>query len=123
MHDFYVDLFQDIDAVTVFKVPNENYFSNYWLSTLLIQADYEKKIHSEALRLPFDAANIESRPLWKPMHLQPLHCNYPYYGGQVAEDLFKNGLCLPSGSNLSAEDRKRIAETIHIFFKRDKKNY
>ncbi|OYX82919.1 MAG: pyridoxal phosphate-dependent aminotransferase, partial [Flavobacteriales bacterium 32-34-25] len=52
--------------------------------------------------------NIESRPLWKPMHLQPVFEKYPYYGNQVAENLFENGLCLPSGSNLTDEDRARI---------------
>lgn len=117
MHDFYVHLFKDINAVTVFSVPNEDFFSNYWLSAILIQPDYEKGIHREAFRLAFEAVNIESRPLWKPMHLQPIFEKYPYYGSRIAERLFENGLCLPSGSNLTDDDRLRIKSVIDIFFK------
>ena len=57
--------------------------------------------------------NIETRPLWKPMHLQPVFKNYPYYGSNVSETLFETGLCLPSGSNLSQEDLDRIALTVN----------
>lgn len=117
MHHFYVELFQNIKGVTVFSVPNPDYFSNYWLTTILIEADYEKGIHREALRLAFEAAHIESRPLWKPMHLQPFFEKYPYYGGQIAENLFDNGLCLPSGSNLTDADRGRIAEIVKSVFR------
>ncbi len=116
MHQFYVDLFQNIASVTVFTVPNKDYFSNYWLSTILIQADLNKGIHREGLRLAFEEANIETRPLWKPMHLQPVFEEYPYYGSQIAENLFENGLCLPSGSNLTDEDRERITKVVHRFF-------
>ncbi|UFH35758.1 DegT/DnrJ/EryC1/StrS family aminotransferase [Flavobacterium acetivorans] len=116
MHDFYVDLFQDIDAVKVFSTPNDDYYANYWLSAILVTPNSEKGIDREALRLAFEAANIESRPLWKPMHLQPVFENYPYYGANVAERLFENGLCLPSGSNLTDEERVRIAEVVRGFF-------
>jgi dTDP-4-amino-4,6-dideoxygalactose transaminase len=64
-----------------------------------------------------EAENIECRPLWKPMHLQPIFEKYPYYGSNVSENLFLNGLCLPSGSNLSDQDRTRIAELIQQVFK------
>ena len=117
MHDFYVDLFQDIDAVRVFTVPNTDYFANYWLSAILIEPNTAKRIDREALRLAFEAANIESRPLWKPMHLQPIFEQYPYYGSNVAETLFEKGLCLPSGSNLSDEERVRIKKVVFDFFK------
>jgi len=117
MHRFYVHLFQNIKGVTVFSVPSEDYFSNYWLSTILVEADYGRGIHREALRLTFEAAAIESRPLWKPMHLQPIFEHYPYYGGQIAENLFEKGLCLPSGSHLTDDDRQRITEVVHRFFK------
>ncbi|WP_413999302.1 DegT/DnrJ/EryC1/StrS family aminotransferase [Flavobacterium sp. W1B] len=116
MHDFYVELFKDIDTVTVFTVPNDDYFSNYWLSAIVIEPNAELGIDREALRLAFEAANIESRPLWKPMHLQPVFESYPYYGNKVAESLFENGLCLPSGSNLTDEERERIAEVVKSFF-------
>ncbi len=117
MHDFYVHLFKDIDAVSVFSTPTEDYISNYWLSAILIQPDYEKGIHREAFRLAFEAVNIESRPLWKPMHLQPIFEKYPYYGDNIAEDLFEKGLCLPSGSNLTDVERIRITEVVNLFFK------
>jgi dTDP-4-amino-4,6-dideoxygalactose transaminase len=65
----------------------------------------------------FEKQNIETRPVWKPMHLQPVFEGYPYYGNKVAEDLFEKGLCLPSGSNLSVEDKNRIKEVIFKFFK------
>lgn len=69
------------------------------------------------MRLHLETYNIESRPLWKPMHLQPVFADMPYYGGEVAQKLFDNGLCLPSGSNLSDEDRERIKEAIVELFK------
>ena len=116
MHAFYVDLFKDIDAVTVFSVPNDDYFANYWLSAILVAPNSDKGIDREALRLAFEAANIESRPLWKPMHLQPVFSKYPYYGNNVAEKLFEKGLCLPSGSNLTDEERERIKKVVLDFF-------
>ena len=117
MQAFYVDLFKDIEAVTVFTVPNTDYFANYWLSAILIEPNTAKGIDRESLRLAFEAANIESRPLWKPMHVQPIFEQYPYYGSNVAEILFEKGLCLPSGSNLTDEERVRIKKVVLEFFK------
>lgn len=116
MHAFYVDLFKHIDGVTVFTVPNEDYFANYWLSSITIDAELTNGVDRESLRLAFEAENIETRPLWKPMHLQPVFAKYPYYGNRVAETLFENGLCLPSGSNLTDEERERIAEVVRGVF-------
>ena len=116
MHDFYVALFKEIPGVTVFTTPNEDYFSNYWLSAILIEPELTNGIDRERLRLAFEADNIESRPLWKPMHLQPIFEKYPYYGDKVAETLFEKGLCLPSGSNLNDEDRERIRAVIKDLF-------
>ncbi len=112
MHQFYQNLFKANDQVTVFKEPNEDYFSNHWLSAIVLPS-FEQR---EALRLYLENENIESRPLWKPMHLQPVFAAYPYYGGTVAESLFDRGLCLPSGSNLTEEDKVRIAKQIQTFF-------
>lgn len=117
MHRFYVDLFVDIDSVTVFTVPNEDCFSNCWLTTILINPELSNGITREMLRLAFESENIESRPLWKPLHLQPVFKKHPYYGQAVAEYLFEYGLCLPSGSNLTNEDRKRIADVVNKLFK------
>ena len=112
---FYQDLFQNIDGVTVFVEPSSSFFSNHWLSCITIDEKVAGK-SSEALRLALLDENIESRPLWKPMHLQPVFSESPYYGTTVAEDLFNCGLCLPSGSNLSDADRSRIKEAVERFF-------
>ncbi|TRX13418.1 DegT/DnrJ/EryC1/StrS family aminotransferase [Flavobacterium gawalongense] len=116
VHAFYVELFAAIEGVTVFKVPNATYFSNYWLSTILINPLETNGITRETLRLALEAANIESRPLWKPMHLQPVFEKHPYYGNHIAETLFNNGLCLPSGSNMTPEDCNRIKSVILKLF-------
>lgn len=116
MHDFYVDLFKDIDTVIVFTAPNEDYFANYWLTAILILPNAASGITREDLRLAFEKKNIESRPLWKPMHLQPVYKEYPYYGSNIAQNLFENGLCLPSGSNITEEERLRIKEVVEKLF-------
>lgn len=117
MNKFYQEIFAAIDGVTVFVEPSEDFFSNHWLSAITI-APKITGVTREDLRLAFLEDNIESRPLWKPMHLQPVFADAPYYGGKVAEELFENGLCLPSGSNLTDEDRERIANVIHKVFHR-----
>ncbi|MDY3400955.1 aminotransferase class I/II-fold pyridoxal phosphate-dependent enzyme [Riemerella anatipestifer] len=111
-HQFYIDLFKNIEGVGVFTEPSEDYFSNHWLSAAVIDAQ-KTGFSREDLRLKFLEDNIESRPLWKPMHLQPVFAEAPYYGGRVAEQLFENGLCLPSGSNLTDADRQRISEVVY----------
>lgn len=113
-HLFYKEIFEEIKNVKLLDSPNEDFFSNYWLSTILLETEEQR----ENLRIAFEKANIESRPLWKPMHLQPIFEKYPYYGNNVSEKLFENGLCLPSGSNLTNEDKNRIVEVIINFFKR-----
>ena len=118
MHAFYVGLFKGIEGVTVFTVPNANYFSNHWLSTILVNPLETDGISRETLRLALEAANIESRPLWKPMHLQPVFSKYPYYGSTISETLFNNGLCLPSGSNLSEADLERIKAVVVKLFRK-----
>ncbi len=111
MTEFYVELFKDIAGVEVFTEPNSDYYSNHWLSAITIDPN-QTGITREELRLGLLKHNIESRPLWKPMHLQPIFENSPYYGGTISEELFEKGLCLPSGSNLTDSDRTRIKENI-----------
>ena len=113
MHLFYQELFKDNPAVTLFHEPSVDFYSNHWLSAIVLES-YDKR---EELRLALEACNIESRPLWKPMHMQPIFAKYPFYGGNTAENLFEKGLCLPSGSNLTDEDRTRITQVINTFFK------
>ena len=115
MHDFYKNIFAEIEGVKVFTEPSEDFFSNHWLSAIVIDPNLTSK-NREGLRLALLEENIESRPLWKPMHMQPVFEKAPYYGNKVAENLFENGLCLPSGSNLSDDDRARIAKVIREYF-------
>jgi dTDP-4-amino-4,6-dideoxygalactose transaminase len=113
MHQFYKDIFSNNEAVQLFSEPNSNYYSNYWLSTILIDPNKGNKKSREEVRMLLQEANIESRPLWKPMHLQPIFSNAPYYGEQVAENLFEKGLCLPSGSNLTEVEKERIQKVLN----------
>ncbi len=114
MHDFYADYFSKNEAVKVFIEPNENYYSNHWLSAITMASDNGKSV--EGLRLALEAKNIESRPLWKPMHLQPVFSDFPSYETGVSQALFETGLCLPSGSNLEGIHKKRIAEVFDDYF-------
>ncbi|MBT2622933.1 aminotransferase class I/II-fold pyridoxal phosphate-dependent enzyme [Chryseobacterium sp. ISL-6] len=115
MHDFYLELCKDIEGVDVFSEPSDDFYSNHWLSAITIDTSKTGKTSTD-LRLAFLQDNIESRPLWKPLHMQPIFSNSPYYGSKIAENLFEKGLCLPSGSNLTEKDKKRIAEVLKIFF-------
>lgn len=110
-HDFYESIFRDTEAVTVFTEANEDYYSNHWLSSITIDGSLTSRTNYDMMAA-FAAQNIETRPLWKPMHLQPVFKDCPYYGETVAEDLFNRGLCLPSGSNLTNDDKKRINDVI-----------
>lgn len=94
----------------------EGYFSNRWLSTMLIEPS-EAGFTREELRLALDKDNIESRPLWKPMHLQPVFAHCKFFGDGTAERLFENGLCLPSGSNLVDADFDRIFKVMDGFMR------
>jgi len=116
-NDFYKAIFKDYEGVTVFSEPNEDYFSNFWLTTIVIDPSVSK-IDREILRLRLLEKNIESRPLWKPLHLQPIFKGFKFFGKDVCETLFNNGLCLPSGSNLTADDKERIADCIRSTFEK-----
>lgn len=113
MNTFYKNAFSTNENIKVFSEPNDKVFSNFWLSAITI--DRKAKFAREDLREFLLEDNIESRPLWKPMHMQPVFKHLPYYGGNVSEDLFERGLCLPSGSNLTDEERSRISKKINNF--------
>ena len=115
INHFYEIIFKNIAEIELFQVTDNTFFSNYWLTTILVNTDIGKNISRERLRLAFENANIECRPIWKPMHLQPFFKNYPYYGNNVSEGLFERGLCLPSGSGLTKEDKERIKEVFDDF--------
>ncbi|MEL1252642.1 aminotransferase class I/II-fold pyridoxal phosphate-dependent enzyme [Flavobacterium sp. DGU38] len=114
INGFYREIFKDIKEIELFQTVNNDFFSNYWLSTILVKEN--ENVNRESLRLAFETVNVECRPIWKPMHLQPVFSDYPYYGSNVAENLFKEGLCLPSGSGLTKVEKERIKEVIHSFF-------
>jgi dTDP-4-amino-4,6-dideoxygalactose transaminase len=90
----------------------EGHFSNFWLTTILVDPEKTGGVTREDIRLVLEEDNIEARPLWKPMHLQPVFAGAPYFGDGVSEKLFQNGLCLPSGSNLNDNDFERIELTL-----------
>jgi len=110
-NQFYQQLFKGIKGITVFREPSKDYYSNHWLSCILINAEITG-FTREDLRLQLEKDNIETRPLWKPMHLQPIFKDSIYYGKAIAETLFNCGLCLPSSSNLAIEDKLRIKKSI-----------
>ena len=113
-HEFYMDLLDAVPGISFLPEP-KGYSSNRWLSCVLIDAKKTGRT-AEEVRLHLEKDNTESRPLWKPMHLQPLFESAPYYGQQVAATLFDNGLCLPSGSNLTVGEKERIASQLKTVF-------
>ena len=106
-HSFYEKALSQSDKIQFLKEP-DGFYSNRWLTTILLP-DFELR---EKIRLALAEENIESRPLWKPMHLQPIFKDCLIYGGSVCEELFERGLCLPSGSNLDESDLTRIIDKI-----------
>lgn len=115
MHRFYETLFAKAKGINLLSELNNDLFSNHWLSAILIDPKKANGKNREDVRLLLEQHNIESRPLWKPMHLQPVFRECPYYGSNVAELLFENGLCLPSGSNLTQADKQRIQTVLEKF--------
>jgi dTDP-4-amino-4,6-dideoxygalactose transaminase len=105
---FYVDRFGQTPGVTFLQEP-KGYFCNRWLTCILVDPTLTGGVSREDIRLHLEKTNIECRPLWKPMHLQPVFAGAPYYGDRTSERLFEQGLCLPSGSNLTTEDLERVA--------------
>lgn len=128
IHYLYKEMLADIEGISLQENPSSRSDSNYWLSTILldsdlrikgeehayetIRTDCEPNRNVEATRMGLDTAGIESRPLWKPMHKQPIYRNSPCYLNGVSEALFKRGLCLPSGPCVSDEDVAYIVSQI-----------
>lgn len=108
--EFYQEQLSELKGLSFLEEP-EGMFSNRWLSTILIDPD-TAGVTREDVRLHLEKDNIESRPLWKPMHLQPVFKDAPYYGNGLSEQLFERGLCLPSGSNLTEADLNRVVTKI-----------
>ena len=113
-HVFYQALLANVEGVQFLEEP-EGYFSNRWLSCIIIDSA-TTGVSREDLRLVLEKENIESRPLWKPMHMQPLFSNFDYYGTDFIEKLFLDGICLPSGSNLTPQEKERISSQLKVVF-------
>ena len=113
--EFYKKELSDINEIS-FVDEMEGFYSNRWLTTILISED--SKVSREDIRLFLEKDNIESRPLWKPMHLQPIFSSCKYFGSTNAEYLFKYGLCLPSGTNMTETDLGRIITNIKKSFEK-----
>lgn len=106
--DFYQDLLAGVDGVSFHPEP-EGYFSNRWLTAILINPQKTGGIGHEQVRKVLEDHNIESRPLWKPMHRQPVFSTCPFFNTGVSDQLFEQGLCLPSGTGMTDADIERIA--------------
>lgn len=103
---------QDSRGIYFLKEP-KGYFSNRWLTTILVNPTETDGVANDDIRMALEEQNIETRPLWKPMHLQPLYKSFSHYGQGVSDVLFKYGLCLPSGSNLSNTDLQKVSTAIN----------
>ena len=110
-YTFYKKELAGIPGISFLEEP-EGYYSNRWLTCVLVDPEQTGGITREHIREHLLKDIIESRPLWKPMHLQPVFAKAPYFGGKVAEELFEKGLCLPSGSNLTEEDLQRVVRGV-----------
>lgn len=111
IHALYSELLKDIPGITFHQNPGADFNSNYWLTCILINPE-EAGCTREDIRLHLEKENIETRPLWKPMHLQPVFVQAPFYGDGTSERLFETGLCLPSGPMLTDDDIQKVAGMI-----------
>lgn len=114
IHKFYTKELAEIDGLSVQQNPSTDFNSNFWLSTVIIDPKTGKD--PESLRQFMLDASVETRRLWRPMHMQPVFADAPYYGGTTCETLFDRGLCLPSGSGLKEEELRYVADKIKEFF-------
>jgi dTDP-4-amino-4,6-dideoxygalactose transaminase len=107
---FYQKALSHISQIWCNTEPGTSYFSNHWLTTILIDSN---GFDREDLRHQLVDSNIDCRPLWKPMHLQPLYSGTQFYGDDTSDRLFQKGLCLPSGSNLTKDQLFKVVSIIN----------
>ena len=112
---FYKESLKAVKGIRFLEEPSADFYSNHWLTTILVDPELTGGITREELRLYFENQNIESRPLWKPMHLQPVFANCPAYSDGTSEHLFDLGLCLPSSSNITDEERQKVVDEMKRF--------
>jgi dTDP-4-amino-4,6-dideoxygalactose transaminase len=111
INKWYRSFLEERPGISLQTEPNDDYYSSYWLTAILVDPEI-LGITREDIRLELLRHNIESRPLWKPMHLQPIFQGAPFFGDGTSESLFDHGLCLPSGSNLTAREKDRIQNSL-----------
>lgn len=111
INSLYRKLLKEAKGISFLTNPSEDFNSNYWLTCILVDESVAG-FSREDLRLAMDEANIETRPLWKPMHMQPVFADAPFYGNGTSERLFEEGLCLPSGAGLTDDDVRRVCEVV-----------
>lgn len=120
VNQYYQELFKDVQ-IEVLNEPNTDFYSNHWLT--VIRSEAQSGIDLSKLREYMTEQNIECRPLWKPMHMQPVFKDYPFYGSGVAEAAFQDSLCVPSGSNLTEEEKVRIGNAFKDFLKMETNSF
>lgn len=111
-NQFYNQILKPYSNFIKFQTEPEGHYSNFWLTSVLIDVN-DLSISRETIRMGLEKENIESRPLWKPMHLQPIFKDFPFYSNGISEKLFDQGLCLPSGSNLNQNEKNRISNCLN----------
>ena len=111
IHSLCLQMLAGVRGITVFDRPSADFHSNFWLTCILVDPG-EAGFTREDVLLSMEAANIETRPLWKPMHLQPVFAGALFYGTHIAGHLFENGLCLPSGAGLTDDDIQRVVDVV-----------
>ena len=114
----YRELFRNLKGISVHQEPNDDYNSNHWLTCITLDTPLNGHTPYKISKA-LEAENIESRPLWKPLHLQPVFEQAPFYGDGTSEHLFNRGLCLPSGPHVSEEDAIRVVEVIREVIRKD----
>lgn len=116
VHELYQEAFAGIDAITLQTNPDSRFDSNYWLCNILFSPDFTDRT-PEDLRQAFASHNIESRRLWKPMHMQPVFAKAPAYADGTSESLFDRGLCIPAGPWVGDREVERVVKVISDFFR------
>lgn len=116
-HFFYAQLFETFQCIRIQTEPRDDFYSNFWLTTILIDSELSEGKTANDLRHFMQKQGIETRPLWKPMHLQPVFNGFAYFGNKFEEELFQKGLCLPSSSNMSHQQKSKIRNAIQEFFR------
>lgn len=114
IHKFYTEIFAELDEVNLFKVSDIELYSNYWLNVIQFKESALK--NPEGLRVYMEKLEIESRFLWKPLHLQGIYSNQKYFGNTTAVDFWKQSLCLPSGTGMTADELDRIKDALIAYF-------